>query len=110
MAPSPYEFVLLALAAFRLFRFLSYDDFPPVERIRARLLGEHADPGEDGAVEYRYDRPLAAHFVACGFCLGFWVSAAIYAAWLLAPRGTLYAAVPLALSATVGLTVKRLDP
>lgn len=56
-----------------------------------------------------YDRPGLADLFTCAFCLGFWVSLAFYLAWLAAPKATLVAALPLALSAAVGLAAKNLD-
>lgn len=40
MIPSPWEFALLALAAYRLTRLVGWDEWPPVERARAWLIGE----------------------------------------------------------------------
>lgn len=115
MLPSALACVALALAAFRLTRLVGWDDLPPVVRFRAWALGERVEArsrpaGQDDVYVYLYRRPLLAHFVHCPFCVGFWISVAVYVAWALEPRWTLYAAVPLALSAVVGLTAKNLDP
>ena len=48
-------------------------------------------------------------FLTCPWCLGFWVSVALWLAWLEWPRATLVAVTPFAISAVVGLVVKNLD-
>ena len=40
MIPGPWEFVLLALAAYRLTRLGGWDEFPLAARIRAWVIGE----------------------------------------------------------------------
>lgn len=120
--PGPWVALVLALAAFRLLRLAGWDDFPPVYRVRAWLIGEHwvtetvevdlpgKQPSSEAAgVRPAYRRPLFAHFVHCPFCIGFWISAAVYTAWVFAPTETLYAAAPFALSGTIGLIAKNLD-
>jgi hypothetical protein len=105
MIPSPWEFAILALGAFRLTRLLGWDTFPPIVRLRARLLRERGDVG--GVVWW--ERELLADLVNCPFCLGFWVSLACYGAWLLTEKWTLVALLPFALSGVVGLVAKNLD-
>lgn len=121
MIPHPLACVVLVLAAYRWTRLLGWDDLPPILRARAWALGEavHVSGSSNSAagltseqpyITVTYRRPLLAHFVHCAFCLGFWVSCLTYAAWLLWPRPTLYAAGAFALSAAVGLVAKNLDP
>lgn len=111
MTPSPFVWLILSLAAFRLTRLIGWDDFPPVARLRSRLVRE-GDPR--GRAIYAdavlYGRPLLAKFVHCAWCVGFWVSALVYAVWAVAPTEALYVAVPFAISAAVGLLAKNLDP
>lgn len=102
MIPGPWQFVLLALSAYRLTRLVGWDDLPPILHARAWLLGW--DP-ELGACKRR----LLTELFSCAFCLGFWISLAVYGCWLAFPTETLYAAVLLALSAVVGLIAKNLD-
>ena len=111
MIPGPWIGIVLALAVFRLYRLLAYDDFPPVERARAWVLGEKISKGPyvDGN-HYVYDRPLLAKFWQCPFCLGFWLSAVVYVLWIYWPTGTLYGSFAFALSGAVGLITKQLDP
>lgn len=124
--PGAWHFAILALAAYRLVRLIGWDDFPPIARARGWLIGEHwiPDEGVDGEVGLpgkqpssevsrvrpAYGRPMHAHFVHCPFCLGFWVSVAVWAAWLGDGRATLIACTPFALGAVVGLVAKNLDP
>jgi hypothetical protein len=55
------------LATFRLARLVGLDDFPPVERLRRRLIGHLGD-----------DHPLA-EAVACPWCSSVYVAAALLA-------------------------------
>lgn len=121
MIPPPYAFILLALGAFRLTRLAGWDDLPPIAAARAWLVGEEWTAGrtpdlpgktpdsEIDEVRPSYRRPLLAHFVACPWCIGAWISLGVYTAWLLAPHATLLVLVPFALSGVVGLIAKNLD-
>lgn len=160
MMPHTMAAIVLALGAYRLTRLGGWDDWPPIYKLRAWIIGERwvpvslppcwktelersfesslasamAEPIVDPDVPARsipspqppelpgkqptsevsqvraaYDRPLLAHLVHCPFCLGWWVSLAVYIAWLLEPRWTLYAVAPFALSGAVGIIAKNLD-
>ncbi len=102
MIPSGLELLVLVLAAYRITRLVGWDDFPLAARARAWATGE----GSDGT----FERPVLEHFLTCPFCIGFWISLAVYGAWLSAPTPTLYAMTPFAISASVGLIAKNLDP
>lgn len=121
MIPSPWVGLVLALAVYRLCRLAGWDDFPPVAKVRAWVVGEQTvtvgtsnqqmgltatDPDETTS----FKRPTLEHFLHCPFCLGFWLSVAAYGAWLWQPRGTLYGLFAFALSGAVGLIAKNLDP
>lgn len=115
MLPSPWVGLVLALAAYRATRLVGWDDLPPIARARSWALGERVEArsrpaGQEDVYVTLYRRPLLAHFVFCPFCVGFWISVAVYVAWVFEPRPTLYACVPFALSAAVGLLAKNLDP
>lgn len=99
MIPAPFVLVLLALASFRTYRLFAWDSFPPIARSRDRIVGAQYGPGQD--VEFR--RPLLAEWLLCAWCSGLLWSTGWYVAWLEQPRWTLYAAVPLAVSAVVGV-------
>lgn len=116
--PSPWAFVLLALAAYRLYRLGSRDTI--TEPIRAAVAY-----GDDEAVslddEPRVEvvgvdreipkgwRVYLSTLVRCPWCAGFYVSVAVWAAWWAAPRWTMFLAAPWALSAVLGLAKKNLD-
>ena len=122
MIPTPWVALVLTLAAYRWTRLAGWDDFPPIYKLRAWVIGERwipaseiqqpgKQPPESDIDEVRpaYDRPLLAHLVHCPFCVGWWISAFTYLAWLASPRATLYVAAPFALSGAVGLIAKNLD-
>lgn len=121
MIPAPLILLVLALAAYRLTRVIGWDDFPPIERARARLTGQkkHVSGSsnaqanltdETPTVTWSWKRPLLAHFLACAFCQGFWTSSIVYGIWVAVGHWALYAFVPLAISGAVGLLAKNLDP
>lgn len=155
--PDPWPALVLVLGAYRLTRFLGWDDWPPIYRVRAWAIGERwvsgleasvvghisavsydevegditmvgkLDPDAHAAVELvglpgkqppseatdvrpAYDRPTLAHLVHCPFCLGWWVSLAVFAAWNVSAGWTLWLVAPFALSGAVGLVARNLDP
>jgi hypothetical protein len=112
MLPSPFAFLVLALAAFRLTRLVGWDEFPPAVRARQALTGEtvHHNVTDSQGPIYRWRRPTLAKFLACPYCVGFWIGLAVYLLWVFLPTQTFYAALPLALSAAVGITARMLDP
>lgn len=90
-------FVLMVLAAYRIWRLLAEDAFPPMIWLREHL---------EGAVERRFGGMWAGG-VACPWCSGFWISCAVVAAvWAVTP-------IPLpalwfgAVSTAVGLLAQR---
>lgn len=111
--PSWWQFTLVALGAYRLTRLLGWDDWPPIYKTRAWLLGEKwFYPSQTNAHPPRvaYDRPLTAKLFHCPFCLGWWVCLTCWGTWLLFPRFAVVALTPWALSGVVGLVAKNLDP
>jgi hypothetical protein len=113
LIPSAWVGIVLALAAFRLTRLAGWDDFPPILAARAWATG--ANQRRQGRAVYAddptyYRRPLLTKFLHCAWCVGFWVSVAVYVAWVFAPTEALYGAAPFAISAAVGLIAKNLDP
>lgn len=91
--PDWWGFLLLALAAFRIFRLVAEDTI--LDRPRERLI--------------RW-MPKGEEFVTCPHCAGFWITVGWWACWQAWPHWTVVAAVPLALSAVVGLVAVNLDP
>lgn len=117
--PAPYTLVLLALGGFRLVRLIGWDTI--TEPARKWLTG-YSDDGAPSLGEVDYDpatgdpvghskvRVYVSTLVRCPWCVGFWLSLALYGAWLLSPRWVGIAMIPLALSASFGLIAKNLDP
>lgn len=99
MIPNWYGLVLLALAAYRIFRLLAEDLV--LDRPRAWLLGLPADWKEGQPIPRGYREKLA-DFITCPWCLGFWVVLAWWGAWMIWPHATLLVAVPFAISTLIG--------
>lgn len=91
--PGWWEALLLALAAFRLWKLLADDAI--LDRWRDRIMDGHEKLEE---------------FVLCPWCLGFWITLAGWAAWQAWPHATLVAATPFALSGAVGLIATHRNP
>ncbi len=91
--PNWYALVLLALAAYRVWRLLALDTI--TDSVRHRFV--RADSKQE-------------EFLQCPYCFGLWVTLAWWLAWVAWPHWTLVVAVPFALSALVGLIGSRLDP
>ncbi len=121
MIPTPWVAFVLALGVYRIARFLGWDDFPPIVRVRdwvtgARVIttGTHAARTGLSAdvvthdIEYR--RVWLMQLLSCPYCIGFWISLATYIAWVFEPKWTLYIVAAPALSATVGIMTRWLDP
>lgn len=100
MKPDWWEFLLMALAAYRTFRLIAWDTI--ADRPRAWVLGRVKKRGRDANYWYL--------FVTCPFCAGFWISLAWVCAFWLAPYWTTVVAVPWAVSAFVALVATNVDP
>ncbi len=96
MIPSPWEFALLALAAFRVWKLIGDDAV--LDRPRDRFLLWLEGKADD------HWRSVASvdYFITCPWCAGFWIALAWWGAWLVWPYGGIVASVPFALSAVVG--------
>jgi hypothetical protein len=82
--PSPFEAVLLALAAWRIWHLIALDDITDRPR-------RYVTEGRDKLLD----------FIECPFCMGFWVSLSWVGAFALWGEGTTWAALPFALNAVV---------
>jgi len=100
--PLWFEFVILSLASFRLWRIIGADVV--FDRLRDRLT--RRDRFEEDETLYRRAFDEWLH---CAWCLGFWVAVAVFLAWLIWPVPTLWACLPFALSAVVGLIASNWD-
>lgn len=104
--PAWWEFTLLALAAWRVYRLLAEDtilDWP--RRKLVRLDPTWQEEGDYPGENYRQG---VAAFVICPYCLGFWSAVGWWAAWTQWPHTTLVVATPFAISALVAL-ISKLD-
>lgn len=72
MIPPAYEFALLALAAFRLWKLIGDDRI--LDRPREWVLRHTDDRRED---------TKWGDFIVCPWCAGFWISGLVYLAWML---------------------------
>jgi hypothetical protein len=97
--PNWYELALLALAAWRLFHLVAFDDI--LDRPRRYITRLNKSWRQEGDATGEQYRAGLAGFLTCPFCLGFWVSVAVWVAWLVFPTETLWVAVPLALNAAL---------
>lgn len=103
--PDWWTFLLLALAAFRVFRLLAHDTI--LDPARERLLGLRG--WSEGQMIPPGYRRRTAEFLICPWCLGFWLALGWWAAWEIWPHGATVAATPFALSAVVGLLAANFD-
>jgi hypothetical protein len=82
--PSPFEAVLLGLAAWRVWHLIALDDITDRPR-------RYITDGRDKLLE----------FIECPYCMGFWVALAWVGAYALNGEWTLWAALPFAVNAGV---------
>lgn len=95
--PEPWEAVLLALAAWRIFQLIALDDIlDQPRRYLTRLGKEWEKDGDAIPKEYREKWAL---FLTCPYCLGFWITAIWWGFWQIWPHGTLVVAGLFALHA-----------
>lgn len=97
--PDWYELVLLALAAWRVFQLLAYDDI--TEGLRRRIMRVPKDWDGKSPITNKSYRETLALFLQCPYCAGFWIAVVWWVAWLIFPTETVFVAVPWALSAGV---------
>lgn len=101
------QFVVQALAAYRLTLLLQVDDLPPLPELREKLGRAQR------AADYSTWRGrLVGEFtymVNCPWCLGFWVSVGVLVANAVFPALWRPLASALALSAVVGQMRTKLD-
>lgn len=103
--PDWYSFLLLSVAAFRMYRLIAADTI--LDGPRKKLLKLTGwKPGDDAPKGYREKLGL---FITCPWCLGWWVGLAWWGAWQVWHAGTIVATVPFAMNAIVALVEKNLD-
>lgn len=104
MTPTPWEFALLSLAAFRIWKLLKDDAIldGPRNAVLDRLSNRSAE--------------RLVYFLSCPWCLGAWISLALYTGWVAVGPGVwgadqLWMAMlsVLAISAVVGMLGELLE-
>lgn len=90
--PDPWEFVILAAAAWRIWHLLAVDAI--------------LDPVRDRIFRYGDRHEKALTFLECPYCAGFWITALWWAVWT-QTDWALVVAAPFALHAGM-LTVERI--
>lgn len=110
--PAGVELVILALGAYRLTRFLGWDEWPPIAALRTWATGWRVPRHDEGPdpVLVRQRPAWLDQLFSCPFCLGWWVSLAVAVTWYVSPTFAVVALLPWALSGAVGLLAKNLDP
>lgn len=102
--PGWYVLLLLSLAAFRTWRLIAEDDILDRPRRYVTRLGDRWEKdGDPIPSDYRIG---LGKFLACSWCLGFWVALAWWGAWQVAPLETEVVSVPLAIAALLPLLDK----
>ena len=102
--PSWWEFTLLSLAAYRIYRLIAEDTILDRPRRKlVRLADDWQQEGDDPGPHYRSELGL---FITCPYCAGFWIAVAWWLAWLIWPHATTLIAVPWAISATLAFLAK----
>lgn len=115
MIPSIYQFALLALISYRLWRLLAEDEI--FERPRRYLVRLPLEWEEGDSIPNSYRAGLG-EFISCPWCLGAWTSLGSYIGWMFTIGETpdsfgdvlVAAGVWFALSAAVGIIRAKLDP
>lgn len=102
--PDWYVLLLLALASFRIYRLLAEDTILDGPRARLLRLGSWQE-GQPTPPTYR---ARLGEFIVCSWCIGFWVSLAVWGCWYVEPGWTTGLSAPLAISTLVGLVADRL--
>jgi hypothetical protein len=96
-SPGPYEFVILALAAYRLWKLLAEDAI--LDRPRAWAMAQ---------AERRGHGDLFATWLTCPWCSGLWLTGWVWLWWAVWPNA-IWGASVLAASTIIGL-IARHDP
>ena len=104
--PNWYELILLAAAAYRLWRLLALDDiFDRPRRWFLRLGDTWEKDGDPVPDSYRAGW---AEFLLCPWCLGAWLSLGWWIGFQAWPHAAVVVAVPFAISALVGAAAQAL--
>lgn len=97
--PGWWASIILALAAWRVFNLLAFDDIlDKPRRYVTRLGSKWQKEGDSIPSEYRI---RLAGFLTCSYCTGAWTALGWWISWQFYPHETLVAATPFMLSAGV---------
>lgn len=80
MTPDWWEFVLLAVAVWRIWHLLAHDSI--LDRPRRYLLRLSPDWRKEGDPVGEGYRLEWALFLTCPYCAGFWIGLLAYAGWI----------------------------
>jgi len=115
MIPPIYQFILLSLVAYRLWRLLAEDEI--LERPRRFIVRLPQTWEDNDPVPLTYRASLAA-FLTCAWCMGFWISLLVYVGWMFTvgdhPHSSSQVVTAIgvwfAISCVVGVIRSKLDP
>lgn len=110
MTPEPWQYILLVLASYRLTRLIVDDAI--TRPLRRALTGRDEDAGGIGAPVIGRYSAWRDELFHCPWCVGMWVSIVTAVTWWIAPSAALAIALPLSLSAIIGLvsvTASRIE-
>jgi len=112
---SVFEWLILAIATWRLSHLLVSEDGPFDILFRFRkLIGFQVSPSyplDETDFEWLPQNKLAELF-ACVWCISIWIGLGFYVGFMITPTTTLYVALPLSLSAiavVINLLTELLD-
>jgi len=103
--PDWYALLLLAFAAFRVYRLIAEDTI--LDRPRAWILG--LSGWQEGKPTPKGYRAKWGEFITCGWCMGAHVSLVFWIGYQIWPHGTLVFAAPWAISLIVGIITHALN-
>lgn len=101
--------IVLGLAGHRAWRLAAIDEMPLLVRIRAWVEGETTIRMPEGDVKH-YSRPWVHKLIECPWCLGSYISIALFVAWREWPDFAVWPIGILAVGEVVGLIGRNLDP
>jgi hypothetical protein len=91
----PFTYIIIALAAFRLTRFVTTDAI--FESIREKIWKKYPPSTKLG------------YLITCNWCSGFWISIILVIGLIVLPVVTYVVSLVLSISTIVGLVANKLD-
>src|SRR5262245_7684826 len=93
--PDWWQFTLLFLATYRIFRLIGDDEILNIPRRWFLRLGNWREEGDVVPPEYRKEW---GKFLTCPYCLGFWVALTWWGGFQFSPKWACIAATPWAIN------------